>query len=64
MGTMQRAVEAALPWFAWLSWGSFLLGLVESFLYGIYAAAVFVPAYNWLTRLTGQPRTDGAMRHV
>jgi hypothetical protein len=48
--TMQRGLEAALPWFTWLSWGSFLLGLAESFLYGVYAAAVFVPLYNSINR--------------
>ncbi len=51
-GAMQRAMEAALPWFTWLSWGSYLLGLVETFLYGIYAAAAFVPLYNGLSRWT------------
>ena len=53
-GAMQRLMEAALPWFTWLSWGSYLLGLVESFLYGIYAAVVFIPLYNALIRWTSQ----------
>ena len=53
-GLMQRALEAAFPWFTWLSWGSYFVGLVESFLYGIYAAAVFVPLYNGLSRWTSQ----------
>ena len=35
-----------LPGFAWLSWGSFLLGLIESFAYGWYVALVFGPLYN------------------
>ena len=48
--SMQRALEVIFPWFAWLSWGSFLLGLAESFLYGVYAAAVFVPLYNTINR--------------
>jgi hypothetical protein len=60
----QRLLEAVFPWFTWLSRTSFLVGLAESFLYGIYAAAVFVPAYNWLTRLTGRPTTKGALNHV
>ena len=60
----QRLLEAAFPWFTWLTWGSFFLGLVESFFYGVYAAAIFVPAYNWLTRLAGQPTAKGAMHHV
>jgi uncharacterized protein DUF5676 len=36
-----------LPGFTWISWPSFLLGLVESFLYGIYFGLVFVPLYNF-----------------
>jgi hypothetical protein len=35
-----------LPGFAWLSWGSFLLGLVESVAYGWYVALVFTPLFN------------------
>ncbi len=51
---MHRGLQTVLPWFTWLSWGSYLLGLVEAFLYGIYAAAVFVPLYNGLSRWTSQ----------
>jgi hypothetical protein len=36
-----------LPGFTWLTWQSFLLGLVESFLYGIYFGLVFTPLYNF-----------------
>ncbi len=36
-----------LPGFIWLSWQSFLLGLVETFIYGIYFSLVFVPLYNY-----------------
>ncbi len=50
----QRILEALFPWFTWLSWGSYFVGLTESFLYGIYAAAVFVPLYNGLTRWTSE----------
>ncbi len=45
----QRMYEAwlrLLPGFTWLSWPSFFLGLVESFLYGIYTGLVFAPLYN------------------
>lgn len=50
----QRLLEGAFPWFTWLSWGSYFIGLVESVLYGIYAAGVFVPLYNGLSRLGAQ----------
>lgn len=38
-----------LPGFSWISWPSFLLGLIESFAYGWYVALVFGPIYNFLT---------------
>ena len=40
-----------LPGFTWLSWGSFLLGLVGSIAYGLYIALVFCPLYNLISRL-------------
>ena len=46
----QRMYEAwlkLLPGFTWLTWPSFLLGLVETFLYGIYIGLVFAPLYNF-----------------
>lgn len=36
-----------LPGFTWLSPGTFLLGLLESFAYGWYVALVFVPLFNF-----------------
>lgn len=48
----QRMYEAwlkLLPGFTWLTWPSFLLGLVETFLYGIYIGLVFAPIYNFFT---------------
>lgn len=38
-----------LPGFTWLSWQSFLLGLVESFAYGWYVALVFAPLFNFFS---------------
>ena len=35
-----------LPGFEWISWGSFGLGLVESYAYGWYVALIWVPLYN------------------
>jgi hypothetical protein len=46
-------LEAMLPGFTWLSLGSFVLGLVEVFLYGMYVALVFVPLFNYFER--GEP---------
>lgn len=36
-----------LPGFTWLTWPSFLLGLVETFAYGWYVALVFGPLFNF-----------------
>jgi hypothetical protein len=47
---MVQLLELALPGFTWLSLGSFVIGLVESFLYGAYAGLVFVPIYNFVIR--------------
>lgn len=41
-----------LPGFKLLDWPSFLLGLLESFGYGWYAALVFAPLYNFFAART------------
>jgi hypothetical protein len=43
----------ALPGFTWLTPASFILGLVESALYGAYAGVVFTPLFNFLARRVG-----------
>jgi hypothetical protein len=53
---MHPFLEQVLPGFKWLTWLGFLLGLAESFLYGVYAAIVFVPIYNLLTKRFGDAR--------
>jgi len=50
---MHRFLEIVLPGFKWLSLGSFLIGLVESFLWGAYVGVVFPPIYNALYRRMG-----------
>lgn len=50
------ALEAVLPAFKWLTLWGFVLGLIESFLYGAYAGLVFVPIYNALSRRNAAPR--------
>jgi len=47
---MAGFLESVLPAFKWLTFGGFVLGLVESFLYGIYAGIVFVPIYNFFLK--------------
>ncbi len=50
----QALLGAVLPGFTWLSWTSFLVGLAESFLYGIFAAGIFVPLHKGLSHWTSQ----------
>lgn len=45
-----QVLEAVLPAFTWLTFPGFVLGLLESFLYGAYVGLVFVPIYNALSR--------------
>lgn len=47
---MKQLLLILLPGFTWLTFGGFLLGLAESFLYGVYAGLVYVPLYNSLHR--------------
>ena len=45
---MHQFLQNVLPAFKWLSVCSFFLGLIESFLWGLYAGVVYVPVYNYL----------------
>ena len=47
---MTALLEQVLPGFKWLTLGGFLIGLIESFLYGAYAGLVYVPIYNFMHR--------------
>jgi len=42
-----------LPGFTWLTWQSFGLGLVETFLYGWYVALIFAPLFNFFAARIG-----------
>lgn len=44
---MFRAWQDLLPGFEWISWKSFLIGIVESYAYGWYFALIWVPLYNY-----------------
>lgn len=46
-------LEAVLPGFKWLTFGGFIIGLIESFLYGAYIGIVFVPIYNFINKRWG-----------
>lgn len=56
---MRMFLEGALPAFQWISFGGFILGLIESFLYGVYIGIIFVPIYNYLNRKWWCPTKGG-----
>lgn len=43
---MYQAWQNLLPGFTWISWGSFFVGLLESYGYGWFLALIWVPLYN------------------
>jgi len=47
---MYETWSALLPGFNWITWPSFLLGMVESYAYGWYFALIWVPLYNLFAR--------------
>ena len=47
---MHQFLQFVLPGFTWISLGSVVLGLVESFLFGVYFGVIYVPIHNWLNR--------------
>jgi hypothetical protein len=44
---MYRVWVSLLPGFHWISWGSFILGLIEVLVYGVFFGLVFAPLYNF-----------------
>lgn len=50
---MVQFLEITLPGFKWLSIGSFFIGLIESFLYGVYAGLVYTPIFNFYHKKWG-----------
>ncbi len=45
---MRNTWSPLLPGFVWLTPSSFLLGLAESFVWGVLLGVIFVPIYNYL----------------
>ncbi|MGE5322096.1 MAG: hypothetical protein ACM3SW_04510 [Actinomycetota bacterium] len=58
---LRRGFEILLPGFKWLTVWRFLLGLAESFLWGVYAALVLVPIMN--TFLLKHPHAATVQEH-
>jgi hypothetical protein len=49
---MHQLLSQLLPWFTWITWPSFFIGLVWSFVYGWYVAVVFTPLFNFFSART------------
>ena len=47
---MHQFLQIVLPGFTWISTSSAILGLIESFLFGVYFGLIYVPIYNFLNR--------------
>ena len=60
---MYRAWQDLLPGFSGLNLPSFLLGLIETYGYGWFAALVWVPIYNWVNAHQS-PETQHGVAHV
>lgn len=43
---MYESWHRLLPGFEWISWKSYLIGLIESYGYGWYFALIWAPLYN------------------
>lgn len=51
---MTAFLEILLPGFSWLTPWGFVVGVIESFLYGAYVGLVFTPIYNFFHRTWGR----------
>ena len=49
---MHQFLELVLPGFKWLSAGGAILGLIESFLFGVYFGLIYATIHNALTPKT------------
>ncbi len=47
--SMYQAWLPLFPWITWMSWPSFILGLVEAFAYGWFVALIFGPLFNYFS---------------
>jgi hypothetical protein len=63
-----RTLELLLPGFTWISPGTFMLGLAETFLYGVYAGWLLVAIHNFFARRLELMRqtasTTGSVRNA
>ncbi|VAW93163.1 hypothetical protein MNBD_GAMMA22-669 [hydrothermal vent metagenome] len=58
---MYQSWQNLLPGFEWLSWTSFFLGAIESYLYGWFVALIWVPIYNIMLLRANKENTKTAV---
>ena len=49
---IHQLLAQLVPGFTWITWPSFFLGLIWSFIFGWYIAVVFVPLFNFFSART------------
>ncbi len=54
---MFQTWQRLLPGFQWISWKTFILGLIESYGYGWYFTLIWVPIYNVISQRGRQAST-------
>lgn len=47
---MHDFLDQVLPGLKWLTWQGFLIGVIESFLYGVFAGMIYVLLHNFFHR--------------
>ena len=57
---MHALLLQVLSGFEWFSWRGFLVGLIQSFLYGVYAGVSFVFIYNAVHRVRNRPHSNSS----
>lgn len=64
---MQNLYELLLPGYTFISWGAYILGLVEIFVGGLLTAVLFVPIWNFFASReeakTAPKMTEAMQRH-
>lgn len=55
---MHALLLQVLPGFEWFSWRGFFVGLIESFLYGVYGGVSFVFIHNFVHRVSAGRHPD------
>ena len=53
-------LESFLPGFTWLTFGSFVIGVIETAIYGAWAGFLYSTLYNYFARRADHPSMNRA----